>query len=405
MNENSKYINAVAKELMTRMSFIPARDGEGEYVLSEELCILEGRHFNGYRVVQLLNGDVWNAAQLQNIFEHNNRWFEAAAGNIYRGALQLVVVVVFHEEGTTEQMDLLMRSQELAVQQYRNITYTAVHMTSRRMTQLTRRPFPIRPVEVILRRWLESGKLEAYTPGELTQMAREEDLQEQRTQRPRKAKATYILMGLNILVWLTGWLMEYTVGRNLLHDYGAKYAPFIVYGEYWRLFTPIFLHADIAHLLGNTFGLYILGPMVESVFGTRKFLAIYFAGGILGNVVSFVFSPNPSLGASGAILGLGGAVLLIWIAKTEVFLRRTGQDVLLVLIVLLDIFYGFTVSGVDNFAHIGGVVGGFFTSAALGYDGSRIGGRRRLLALLAYILAAAGGIAAGLYLWSNVMGM
>ncbi|HEX2267255.1 MAG TPA: rhomboid family intramembrane serine protease, partial [Actinomycetota bacterium] len=130
-------------------------------------------------------------------------------------------------------------------------------------------------------------------------------------------------------------------------------------GQYWRFFTSMFLHAGLFHLAFNMYALYLFGDLVEDIFGRATFIAIYFLSGFLGGVASYAFgSPYVlAVGASGAIFGLIGA----WAAYN--YKRRgtaLGSANLrgAALIVGINLLLGFTIPGVDNLAHIGGLLAG-----------------------------------------------
>lgn len=140
---------------------------------------------------------------------------------------------------------------------------------------------------------------------------------------------------------------------------GAKYNPLILDGQVWRLFTAMFLHIGIIHLLFNLFALNFLGPMVEGYFGHWRFAVIYFIGGLFGSLASYAFSPAPSAGASGAVFGLAGATTVYFLRYRNNFGER-GQSMLqsMFAIIGINLVFGFATSGIDNWGHIGGLIGG-----------------------------------------------
>ncbi len=184
--------------------------------------------------------------------------------------------------------------------------------------------------------------------------------------------------------------------RSLL-DLGAMYPPAIaVEGDYWRFFTSMFLHAGLFHLAFNMYALYLFGDLVEDIYGRVTFVGIYFLSGFLGGVASYAFGrPDvAAVGASGAIFGLIGA----WAAYN--FKRRgtaLGSANLrgAAIIVAINLVLGFTLPGVDNLAHIGGLVAGGV--AGLGAEGFRYRPVNRFVRLGVFAALAAIGIA--LTLW------
>ncbi|MBI3934160.1 MAG: rhomboid family intramembrane serine protease [Acidobacteria bacterium] len=157
--------------------------------------------------------------------------------------------------------------------------------------------------------------------------------------------------------FLFGSIDGYTLVR-----FGAKYGMLIVDGEWWRFLTPIFLHGSLLHLGMNCWVLYDLGPTVESLYGRQRYLVLYVLTGIAGNVLSYWWYPNTlSIGASGAILGLVGAMITYGYRNRS----RLGDSVrnMFVRWAIYVLIFGFLVPFVDNGAHIGGLLAGM----AFGY--------------------------------------
>jgi rhomboid protease GluP len=148
------------------------------------------------------------------------------------------------------------------------------------------------------------------------------------------------------------------LGVNDLVNFGVKYNPAIIAGEYWRLITPVFLHGSILHVGVNLYALMIIGTGIERMYGPARFLALYFIAAFAGNVFSFVFSPNPSLGASTAIFGLLGAQIVLIFQNRKLFGDRFRSVLINSLsIAALNLFIGLS-PGIDNFGHLGGLAGG-----------------------------------------------
>lgn len=171
---------------------------------------------------------------------------------------------------------------------------------------------------------------------------------------------TYVLLGLTVLVFL-GQLATQNprlVGGDLLAALGLKVNEFILEGELWRLFTPMFLHGSILHIGFNMYALYIFGPGLERQFGHTRFLALYFLSGFAGNVASFMFSSAPSLGSSTAIFGLLGAQGVFLYTNRKVFggvARRALNNI--IMIAAINLIIGLN-PGIDNWGHMGGLIGG-----------------------------------------------
>ena len=180
--------------------------------------------------------------------------------------------------------------------------------------------------------------------------------------KQKKPIITYILMAISILIFfIPSILNKYD---DIIENF-CLYGPYIrKYGEYYRLVTAGFLHADFLHITFNMYALYVIGSQMESYLGKVKYPIIYFFSMILGNLVSITFSDHPSLGASGAIFGLMGSMLYFGY-HYRVYLGTVLKSQIIPLI-LINLGLGFAMSGIDNAAHIGGLIGGFLMTSALG---------------------------------------
>ena len=162
-------------------------------------------------------------------------------------------------------------------------------------------------------------------------------------------------------------------------NHGGMYEPLIVQEhEYYRLFTSMFLHFGMSHLLNNMVLLGALGWNLELETGKIKFLIIYLVSGLGGNLLSLYYDQSlplgeraVSAGASGAIFGLMGALLYVVIANRGRLGRLSGRGMLFM--IALSLYYGLTSTGVDNWAHIGGLVCGFILSVILYRPGRTYG--------------------------------
>ena len=187
-------------------------------------------------------------------------------------------------------------------------------------------------------------------------------------QKP-EAICTVVLIVINIAVFFILTLFGDTEDAVFMLQHGAMYEPYIVEGhEYYRMFTCLFLHFGITHLLNNMVMLGALGWNLELEIGKVRFVIIYFASGIIGNIVSLFYDltleqPAVSAGASGAIFGLMGALLYVVIANRGRLGRLSGRGMLVM--VILSLYFGLTSTGVDNLAHIGGLVSGFLLAVLL----------------------------------------
>ena len=177
---------------------------------------------------------------------------------------------------------------------------------------------------------------------------------------------TYIIMGICVFLFI----MMYIFGNgsestSTLIKFGANYDLLTKSGEYYRLFTCMFLHIGIWHLLCNMYSLYIIGKEIENLYGKSKYLVIYVLSGLCGSILSIAFSHNTiSAGASGAIFGLLGA-LLYFGYYYRTYLGATIRSSIIP-VIILNLIIGMLTPGISNSAHIGGLVGGILVSMMVG---------------------------------------
>lgn len=186
--------------------------------------------------------------------------------------------------------------------------------------------------------------------------------------REKSCYLTIFMMVLCTLVFIWQYISygpEFSA-KNLLEMGGNLQAmlrtgPF----EFIRLLTYAFLHGSIFHLLGNMYSLWIIGPQVESRFGSVKFVYIYLMSAVMGGLFSAAINSNVvSVGASGAIFGLLGAMIYFGL-KYRLYFKDTLLSRLFMLIAI-NLVMGFTMPGIDNACHIGGLIGGFLGAMAVG---------------------------------------
>jgi rhomboid protease GluP len=180
---------------------------------------------------------------------------------------------------------------------------------------------------------------------------------------------TYVFLVVQVLVFLLMELRGGSTDTSTLIRFGAKFNPLIVEGEWWRFFTPMVLHIGMLHLFMNSIALFYLGPMIERIFGNIRFVFIYIFAGFAGSLASFLFSPNLSAGASGAIFGCFGALLYFGMSFPGLFFRTMGLNIIAVLVI--NLIFGFTMPGIDNAGHIGGLVGGFAAAGMVHFPKKR----------------------------------
>jgi rhomboid protease GluP len=175
-----------------------------------------------------------------------------------------------------------------------------------------------------------------------------------------KFKPTYILIALNIAMYIYTSVEGgnfLTTSGTMIYTY-VQVNAFVFQGAYWQLFTSMFVHADIAHIAGNMLFLLIFGLRSEEMFSLPEYFSIYFIGGLTGNLLSLLLPNIVSVGASGAIFSLFGAAVIY--ARRSV--RQSIIGALAYAFFLLILSSG---TGVNNFAHIGGLLTGLLIGYVL----------------------------------------
>ena len=183
---------------------------------------------------------------------------------------------------------------------------------------------------------------------------------------------TYIFMGICLILFLITAFLSGSVielNPNVLANFGALLNFNEMgrdYTQTYRLITSIFLHAGLLHFILNMYSLYIIGPQLESLFGKVKYYILFIGSGIIGNLFSMLFLQDRyvSVGASGAIFGLLGA-LLYFGYHYRVYLSGVIKSQIIPLIAI-NLIIGFIVSNVNNLAHVGGLIGGVFLASSVG---------------------------------------
>ena len=189
----------------------------------------------------------------------------------------------------------------------------------------------------------------------------------------KKNSVTYTLMAINIIIFLisawitvmvTGYGDLYNIDSGTLAYLGAKINYLIDDGQVWRLISSAFLHGGLVHLFFNMYALKIIGSEVEYAYGKLKYIIIYFSAALGGSIFSYIFNSEAlSVGASGAIFGLFGAMLIFGYRHRE----RIGKDYMMSLlkVILINVVIGITMSNIDNAGHLGGLTLGVIISIAL----------------------------------------
>lgn len=174
--------------------------------------------------------------------------------------------------------------------------------------------------------------------------------------------ATYTLIGINVFMFIISIILNggniIDINNYVLVMLGAKYNTAIIQGQWFRLLTCTFLHGGLVHIAANMYSLYSIGPLVESLYGKYKYIFMYLTAGIVSSLFSFLFSTSISIGASGSIFGLLGIVLVFALKNKKSLGKKFLMDVSSVIVV--NLLIGFSLPGIDNFAHLGGLITGIF---------------------------------------------
>jgi rhomboid protease GluP len=181
----------------------------------------------------------------------------------------------------------------------------------------------------------------------------------------RSSNLTYGLIAINLVMLIAMELAGDSTNGQTLIDFGAMSGPEIAGGDYWRLFTAMFLHVGVIHLAMNAFMLFIFGRLVESVFGPFRFALLYVLSGLFGSLTSFLINSDViAAGASGAVFGIIGVMAAYFAAQRNVMGKMAQQNLYGLLgLAAINLVLGQIIPGIDNWAHLGGFAAGF----GLGY--------------------------------------
>ena len=169
---------------------------------------------------------------------------------------------------------------------------------------------------------------------------------------------TYSIIAITVISYVLQLVSESTFGTDLLIVYGARINEAILAGELWRFITPALLHGSVPHIAFNMYALFSFGTGLERHFGHRRFFLLYLLGAFTGNVASFLFSTGYSVGASTAVFGLLGAEAIFLYQNRKLFAGQFGRAIQnVIFIAAINLFLGLQ-PGIDNWGHIGGLIGG-----------------------------------------------
>ena len=188
----------------------------------------------------------------------------------------------------------------------------------------------------------------------------------QRERGAMKLTATYVLIGINIVIFLLETSQGGSTNRDVAMKFGAQYTPYVRRGQWYRLITSMFLHFGFIHLLCNMYSLSNLGPALERFFGIPLFLVLYLISGLAGNLLSYYKEIKTgqyrlSAGASGAVFGLLGAYLVFAVLPGYGGVSLYG----ILRVLAIKAFYAFSNRSINAMAHLGGLIAGIVVTACL----------------------------------------
>lgn len=204
-----------------------------------------------------------------------------------------------------------------------------------------------------------------------------------------KPIVTYVLVLINIAVFIFMSIFGGTYDINNLITFGANYQPLVLSGQWYRLVTAMFIHIGLQHLLLNMLTLYFCGVFLEKIFGHFKFLIIYLLAGIGGNLLSIAFAPDVvSAGASTSIFGMFGMFIMMGVAFPNSNYFKTIKNQFLMFVLLNFVFALLPNSGIDIYGHLGGLIVGFLTALVISLpkSGDKLIIKKYLLGFIGLIL-------------------
>lgn len=208
---------------------------------------------------------------------------------------------------------------------------------------------------------------------------------------------TYAIMAINVAVFVlmavSGVALLQPTGLDII-KWGGNYSPLTLSGDWWRLISSVFVHIGIIHLLFNMYALYMISIYLEPMLGKARFIAAYFATGICASLASLWWHDVPvaSAGASGAIFGMYGVFLALLSTRLVPKQVRDTQLKNILIFIAYNLIYGMR-SGVDNAAHVGGLVGGLIIGYVyyFGWKEKHSGNRKLTTAVLVMLAAVTAG--------------
>lgn len=393
----SSFMRALYRGAVLNGNYTPPQDEGGRAAaFREELNILVKPAGGADYILEIIDGDALDAAQITERLRRNSEFAAQTESNRYRYVVELFV---FDTAPDAEKATAMEHGQLHNPVRRAFVKCLSVSLAEQKLTKHYKAPAGTLGMKKLVEKAFSVQDAPALTTEEIEAMAQKRRQALKLEFRAKVPVFTYVFIAVNLLAWLALALYSMQTGKSydsLLYLFGEKENALIMGGEYWRLFAPMFLHAGLTHVAVNCFSLFVFGMLIERIFGHTRFVFIYLLAGFLGNVTSFVFSVNPSVGASGAIFGLMGALLWLGVERPQLFRVYFGIGV--VATIAVNLAYGLTNPSIDNFGHLGGLLGGFLAAGVVypRSGGERVRVNKPVMAVLA-LLVTAGFLAGGFY--------
>ncbi|MDP4181066.1 MAG: rhomboid family intramembrane serine protease [Bacillota bacterium] len=412
-----KLINKIIKDLAINKDFLPLLDEDGKLYYGNNARIIMKNTMGTFVAVELIDGDMMTSSEIEQYMNNS----KIRLNNINEASYHYIIeVFLFNNATDEEKINKISEGQTRGGIKKKYLKSVIVDINSKKVDKCFKMPLFCFGVDNAIRNILnmesnwedyenkqseasENEKIDVFADNyNSDEFNINEILSQKENEMEFKLKAskpviTFLLIAVNVIVWALTNIYAAKSGKDineLQNLLGAKDNARIINGEIYRLIAPIFLHANLEHLVYNSLALYMVGINCERIFGHLKFTGIYFISGIIGYIASFMFTPNMAVGASGAIMGLFGAMLYFGILRPKIFARYFAVNV--IVIVVMTLLNGFTKSGIDNYAHIGGLIGGFLAAGVLEYSGKKKWYLNRVLYIVLSVITIIGGFAYGI---------
>ncbi len=357
------FINGLMKNAVRQKDFAPLMDENGEIYHENGVYILAKNSFGVLYILEIIDGDALTAEDIQKRLDTNKRKLHELREVESNYIIELFV---FENQPEQDKLEAISVNGLHQAGKKKFLKSLSLDMSSKKLVRHYKTPFGTFGLGGIVKKQLEEPLDESENIEDIKDILAQKEEELKMEFKAKNPIITYGLIVINILVFIALNIYSTKSGtdyNSLLGIFGQKDNSLIINGEYWRFISPMFLHGGKTHVALNCLSLYMIGIFVERSFGHFKFAVVYFIAGFCGSIMSFMFSTSPSVGASGAIFGLMGALLYFGLQRPTLFRVIFGYNVIVTIVI--NLLYGFITPGIDNFGHIGGLIGGFIASGAV----------------------------------------